>query len=455
MKNFVLFLTFLLLIVNQCKTQTPYSKCFEGNRKIYLSIMDKFHYYDKKRMDSTITADEKIQFEKIQFRLFINNFLDWGEIGRINMNTDPFFNYYDSIILTLKYFERIEYGKRADIAEKLKQRKPDSVYLKKEDVSIPPEIAKKTRFGNLEIGKSIDLYYLKPIIVFYDTAWEQSITFETGEGISKYPRGYRSFCPCKRNPLEKLGGEFYPSEYGQFEDCQYEMFKYRLAAVYDILPQDMDRIAVKGKDKRYNMFRKMTITRESCYYTVQYYKDIFEPDSQSTMLNWYVNKYKNNKKSTFTPTWEKLYLLKTTMTRNPMSHPDLYTSWLNNYSHKLCTLEEGKIGAKALYLSKKFQKTPHLSSMWDNGIFMDTWQIMDFGDNKPVCRRFTGDGEYIMYRNPLNANYYSIIDNYHYVNNDARPFYKSYSKRRRFLYYSILRYPDSSIRRRIDYVTHE
>lgn len=59
MRNFVLFLMFLFLIVNQCKAQTPYSDCYKKYEKFKDSIMDKFHYYDKKRMDSTITIEEK------------------------------------------------------------------------------------------------------------------------------------------------------------------------------------------------------------------------------------------------------------------------------------------------------------------------------------------------------------------------------------------------------------
>ncbi len=443
------------IFTTQCIAQVDYNNCYAKYDKIRDSIIEEFHYYQNKRKDSTITEREEIEFDKIRFKLFISNFLDWGEKGFVKVNTDPFYKYYDSMTSILKHFDELEFDKRPDVAEKLKKRKPDSVYIKKEYFSIPKEIAKNTRFGNLEIGKSLDLYYLKPIVVFYDTAWEQSINFETGEGISKYPRGYRSFCECKDDPLKSSYGEFYPSEYGQFDDCQWNMFKFRLASVYDILKEDMDRIAVKGKDMRYNMFRRITITREECYYTVQYYKDIFEPDSQNQMLIWYSNKYKNNNKNTFMPHWEKAYLLKTTLTKNPMAMSYSYPQWLDYYSHKLCQLEEGKIGAKRLYLSKKFQNTPHLSSMWDNGVFMDTWQIMDFGDDKPVCRRFTGDGDYIMYRNPLNTTYYEMSYNYYYEGNDARPYYKSYNKRRRFLYYSILRYPDSSIRRRIDYVTHQ
>lgn len=50
---------FLFLIVNQCKAQTPYSDCYKKYEKFKDSIMDKFHYYDKKRMDSTITIEEK------------------------------------------------------------------------------------------------------------------------------------------------------------------------------------------------------------------------------------------------------------------------------------------------------------------------------------------------------------------------------------------------------------
>lgn len=459
MKNkFLILFSFFILISIQANAQTPYSDCYAKDRFKRDEIMIRFHKYSHELdRDGKIIKDmDTVNFDKAQFDLFINNFLYWGGTGSIDINTDPFFKYYDSMIKTLYYYDRLEFGARPEIVEKLKQRKQDSFYLAGPEVfTIPDSVAKKTRFGNLAIGKSLDLYYMKPLVVFFDTAWEQSITFDYGDGVSPYPRGHRSFCECKDDPLKSpKNGEFYPSAYGQFDDCQYEMFKYRLAGVYDILAEDMERIAVKGKDMRYNMFRRIKITREYCYYTVHFYQDIFEPDTQTQMLRWYINKYKK-KKNDFIPNWEEGFELKTTLTTTPMSHPDLCTSWLKFYSHKLCFLEEGKIGKKAIHLSKKFQETPNLSNLWNDGVFMDTWQIMDFGDNKPVCRRFTADGDLILYRNPLNAYYYSIANNYHYVGNDARPFYKSYSKKRRFLYYSILRYPYYSIRHRIHTVTHE
>lgn len=277
---------------------------------------------------------------------------------------------------------------------------------------IPDSIGKNTRFSRLKNGQSLDIYYMKPIIVFYDSLWNKN-----------------------------------PYNLGAFEN-----FYKRLAYAYDLPLNIVKELAVKGSDMRYIMYRRIKFTKLECYYEIQFYNEIFSSDTNLSMFNWFVSKYKNKQYKGFEPEWKKTYIQNSTLKSYPLSSEGCLTALLDEYSELVCEMERGEVGKKGIGLSKEYLKNPMSDRLWYRDYFFNyTWQIMDFGDGKPVSRKLDVEGDFIYFRNPLNKLYYKA-GSLSEFGNDIRflPHFHSQSKSRRLMYYMIARYPMNVIRAFID-----
>lgn len=224
---------------------------------------------------------------------------------------------------------------------------------------LPDSIAKDTRFGNLKNGQSLNFYYMKPLVVFYDSTWEQTIYFDMGDRPIVHPRGFRTLGPC-RDSMPNTKYTFYHTS----EACQCDQFYRRLAFTYDLPFETIKKLAVKGRDMRYFMYRRIEITKLECYYEVKFYKELFTSDTGVTMLNWFYNKYKNKDNNGFTPVWEVSYIQNSTLNYNPMVNQRFITSELDMYSELICEMEKWKKGFKKFDIKSKYLNEPTLDKLW-------------------------------------------------------------------------------------------
>ena len=248
---------------------------------------------------------------------------------------------------------------------------------------ISDSIAAGSRFGNLKMGESVDIYSMRPIFLFYDSCWSYPWEFDGGRKLYRYRCG--------------------PNEMDQ-ECCSIRLYR-RMCSIYDIDTADMRKLVVPH-NQFYWFLRRLTITKQICNYKIDFYKDkFFKPEDTAGFMGYkriWFNKNGNLN-------WELERSTIATLAVWLETHGTYRSDQIQgHYGAFLCKLDKAKVSKrmqKNIGVNEGLLDEPFTPGMYK--LYQTHWMVLDYHDSNVFKIRMGGDyGDIIGLYKPWQASYW-------------------------------------------------